>query len=153
MKIIFFLISFMLIISCSNKKSFNNKESLVDEITVKEYSSNSVVKEKFLEFYDLNILLENNPQFTENIKERLNHFKLDSSKVLYLQKTSKIKDIKIIKHNSETTFKILFNLETGNLKQRDSVLAKFFEEEIIIECHKNLKTKSVSSHRYIFSLK
>ena len=95
MKIIFFLISFMLIISCSNKKSFNNKESLVDEITVKEYSSNSVVKEKFLEFYDLNILLENNPQFTENIKERLNHFKLDSSKVLYLQKTSKIKDIKI----------------------------------------------------------
>ncbi|WP_026776048.1 hypothetical protein [Polaribacter sp. Hel_I_88] len=133
MKIIFFLISFMLIISCSNKKSFNNKESLVDEITVKEYSSNSVVKEKFLEFYDLNILLENNPQFTENIKERLNHFKLDSSKVLYLQKTSKIKDIKIIKHNSETTFKILFNLETGNLKQRDSVLAKFFEEEIIIE--------------------
>lgn len=141
MRKIIFLISFMLMISCSNNKSFEKNEVLIEENPVKEYSTNSLVKEKFLELYDLNLLLENNPQFEENIKKRLDYFTLDSSKILKLNKTSKIKNIQVIKYNSEITFKIIFDLETENFTKKDSVLAKLAEEEIIVDDTKTKSTK------------
>jgi hypothetical protein len=141
MRKIIFLISFMLMISCSNNKSFEKNEVLIEENPVKEYSTNSLVKEKFLELYDLNLLLENNPQFEENIKKRLDYFTLDSSKILKLNKTSKIKNIQVIKYNSEITFKIIFDLETENFTKKDSVLAKLSEEEIIVDDTKTKSTK------------
>ena len=131
----------MLMISCSNNKSFEKNEVLIEENPVKEYSTNSLVKEKFLELYDLNLLLENNPQFEENIKKRLDYFTLDSSKILKLNKTSKIKNIQVIKYNSEITFKIIFDLETENFTKKDSVLAKLSEEEIIVDDTKTKSTK------------
>tara|TARA_R110002050_G_scaffold342_4_gene2218 strand:- start:105 stop:551 length:447 start_codon:yes stop_codon:yes gene_type:complete len=141
MKNIVLLISFMLMISCSNNKSFENKESLVDENPVKNYSINSLVKEKFLEFYDLNLLLENNPQFEKNIKERLSYFTLDSNKILTLNKASKIKNIKIIKNNSDINLKLLFDIEFNNSSKKDSLRVIIIEEQVILDANTITATK------------
>lgn len=134
-------------ISCSNNKSIENKESLVDENKVKEYSTNSLVKEKFLEFYDLNLLLENNPQFKENINKRLYSFTSDSSRILNLNKDSEIKNIKIIKNNSNINLKLLFEIETNNSSKKDSLLAIILEEQIILD-GKKIIAKKVKFSRF-----
>jgi len=128
-------------ISCSNNNSFEDKKVLVDESFVKEYSENSLIKEKFLEFYDLNLLLENKPEFKKNIKERLYYFTLDSNKVLNLNKTSKIKKVNITKCNSENAFKISFELKSEGFIKKDSIFATIIEQNIVLDLKKTTASK------------
>lgn len=138
MKKIIFLVYFILIFSCSKQNTPLNEKALVeDSFTVKKYSTKSLVKEKFLEFYDLRLLLEENPQFKENIKSRLMSFKLDSSEVLKITPNSKIKKLIITelllpKKNSDSLLKVLFEISENNILKKDSIIAYINDNKIMI---------------------
>lgn len=138
MKKIIFLVYFILIFSCSKQNAPLNEKALVeDSFTVKKYSTKSLVKEKFLEFYDLRLLLEENPQFKENIKSRLMSFKLDSSEVLKITPNSKIKKLIITelllpKKNSDSLLKVLFEISENNILKKDSIIAYINDNKIMI---------------------
>lgn len=141
MKKIILYLFLALSLSCSNRISEANKEALDELHTVKEYSTVTLVKEKFLEFYDLSILLENSPQFEENIKKRMRYFMLDANKVISVKKNSKIKNLKVVKNTSKMNMKLLFDLKTGNLSKKDSVFVTIIKEDIILDSSKVSSTK------------
>ena len=71
-RIILFFMPF-LIFSCNS----HERRSLVNTESTKSFKSESfesLIEEKFQEFYNLNILLRDYPDFKEDIEKRINNF-------------------------------------------------------------------------------
>ncbi|QTE21586.1 hypothetical protein [Polaribacter cellanae] len=138
MKKTFLIVIVLIIASCSsnsNKKPGLNKESLA---IVKEYSTSTLIEEKFLEFYELNMLLNSDSKFKKEIGERLKSFKIDTFPILNLPNDSKITNIKQIGETISITDsikkrKIIFDMVTPNSLKKDSLFAYILSKKIIID--------------------
>lgn len=147
MRKLLFLISFIILVSCANNSPVSNEKSVIeDSFTVKEYSTPVIVKEKFIEFYDLKILLKNKPEFKESIEKRLTDFKFDSITILNLSKDSKIKSIKVTelsinKKNNNVIVKLVFKIVDKEKTKKDSIIGIVLKDEIIMNNEKITSTK------------
>ena len=147
MRKIILLISFFIIISCANNSPISNEKSIIDDtFTVKEYSTSSFVEEKFLEFYDLKLLLKNKPEFKEVIEKRLASFKIDSNTILEISKNSKIKNFEIIKSdslniNAYSKLKIVFEVDNEKASNKDSLIVYVFEKDFTLDGEKTTSKK------------
>ncbi len=139
MRKIVFYVYLILIVSCSKHNTPLNEKILPEEgFTLKKYSSKSMIKEKFLEFYELKLLLANNTQFKDNIESRLTSFRLNNNEVLKITPKSKIKNLVITKllmpkKSSESRLKILYEISVNNMVKKDSIIAHIIDNKIIIK--------------------
>jgi len=155
MRKIIFLVSLFVLISCANNTAKLDEKSIIDDtFSVKKYSTSSLVKEKFLEFYDLKLLLKSKPEFKESIDSRLANFKLDSDNILDLRDDSKISNIKtteilINKSNDSDSIgvKLLFDIEEKNKTKKESVIGIVTKEDIIID-NKRIYSSKVKFRRF-----
>lgn len=153
MRKIVFLVSFIILVSCANNSPTADENSITEEaFLVKEYSTNSLVKEKFLEFYDLKVLLENKPEFKEVIAKRLASFKIDSNTILEISKNSKIKNFEItepdsININAYSKLKIIFEIDDQITSKKDSLIVFIFEEYFTLDDEK-VTSKKIKFTRF-----
>jgi hypothetical protein len=153
MKKIMLIIIVLAINSCHNSPSLNTlNEMEMGDYSAKMYSTQILIKEKFLEFYDLNLLLKNNLSFQNKIKERLKSFTLDSLPVLDLSKDSKIENIQqkgmiINLSDSIQKTKLIFNVLSKKNLRKDSISVFIFKKKLRIHSDVVISTK-VKFSRY-----
>lgn len=158
MRKIILLVSLIFLVSCAkNVPVLNEKSDIEETFLVKEYSIPSLVKEKFLEFYDLKILLKNKPEFKESIEKRLSNFKLDSSNILELNRNSTIKNLKIIESdslniNTSLRLKIIFDINEKTTSKKDSLIVFVFEKNFTLDGEK-ITSKKIKFARFKSSKK
>lgn len=147
MRKIVFLISLVILVSCAKHSPTLNEKLIVDDtFSIKEYSTPTLVKEKFLEFYDLKLLLKNKPEFKKSIENRITSFKFDSTIVLNVNKDSKISnihttEIAIDKFNTNVYVKLIFDLEEKNKSVKDSIIGIVIKDSIIFNDQKISSSK------------
>ena len=59
----------LLIVSCMSKENSRSDSRFLPEKV--DFSTENLIEKKFKEFYDLNTLLKNYPQFKESIENRM----------------------------------------------------------------------------------
>ena len=145
MKKLIFLLLTVYLFSCSNKSSLKNKENLSDSM-VKTYSTSSLIKEKFIEFYDLSTLYNQKTQFKRGIEVRLKSFMIDTNHVFIFEKGSKINKIKIeektdIDNNPTDFIKVFFEIKNGEIVKQDSIVAMIMKKHILLDSKNVISTK------------
>jgi hypothetical protein len=145
MKKLIFLLLTVYLFSCSNKSSLKNKENLSDSM-VKTYSTSSLIKEKFIEFYDLSTLYNQKTQFKRGIEVRLKSFMIDTNHVFIFEKGSKINKIKIeektdIDNNPTDFIKVFFEIKNGEIVKQDSIIAMIMKKHILLDSKNVISTK------------
>ena len=145
MKKLIFLLLTVYLFSCSNKSSLKNKENLSDSM-VKTYSTSSLIKEKFIEFYDLSTLYNQKTQFKRGIEVRLKSFMIDTNHVFIFEKGSKINKIKIeektdIDNNPTDFIKVFFEIKNGEIVKQDSIIAMIMKKQILLDSKSVISTK------------
>ncbi len=145
MKKLIFLLLTVYLFSCSNKSSLKNKENLSDSM-VKTYSTSSLIKEKFIEFYDLSTLYNQKTQFKKGIEVRLKSFMVDTNHVFIFEKGSKINKIKIeekplIDNNNNDSIKIFFEIKNGEIIKQDSIITIIMRKQILLDSKNVISTK------------
>ena len=145
MKKLIFLLLTVYLFSCSNKSSLKNKENLSDSM-VKTYSTSSLIKEKFIEFYDLSTLYNQKTQFKRGIEVRLKSFMIDTNHVFIFEKGSKINKIKIeektdIDNNPTDFIKVFFEIKNGEIVKQDSIIAMIMKKQILLDSKNVISTK------------
>jgi hypothetical protein len=144
MRNIILILIALFIISCSNDSSIISKEKSV--VFNKEYSNETLLEEKFKEFYDLNILLKKYPDFKDDIEQRIKNFTSNPESIFELNDSTKIKNIQqkgaLIKvSDSVQMTQVVYDLVTENSIKKDSVLAFITSSKVIIDSEEIISTK------------
>lgn len=147
-RLVIFFIPFV-IVSCMSKepdKTLNLEEmdEVLYDIDSKEedpevsYSFESLIEEKFKEFYDLNVLLRDYPNFKEDIETRINNFTTGTRKIFEINDSIKILNIRqkgplVQVSDSLEMTNVLFDVITESRIKTDSVVAFITKKKLKID--------------------
>lgn len=134
----------LFIFSCNESSPSISKERKSN--SYKEYTDGTLLEEKFKEFYDLNVLLKEYPEFKEDIENRIRNFTTSPRAVFKLNDSLKIKNIRqkgsfIKVSDSVQMTTVYFDLISGKTTKTDSVIAFITKKKMIIDSEEVISTK------------
>lgn len=147
MKRVTHILFLLFIASCSNNSSISKNETLIDNSSmIKNYTTKSLVKEKFLELYDLNLLLKKHSSFKNDVIERIKGFSKDSVNLIELKDSSGIKNIRfkgdIIKvSDSVKKIKLIYDFRNQSGIKTDSIYAFIISSKRVINSEEFVSNK------------
>lgn len=146
---------FVLIIlsSCNNYSPENSIKMFEVTESLMENTESSFSEKKFKEFYDLNILLRDYPDFKEDIEQQIGNFITGEETIFNISDSLKIENIRQkelptrLSDSVEMT-QMLFDIKTKNEIKTDSVYAIIMKKKIIMD-GKEVISKKVKFTREI----
>lgn len=144
-KFIFLLIAVSLLFSCSDSNHAPT-EKVFEAERSNTSPKRSLIEQKFKEFYDLNVLLKNYPDFKSDIERRIQNFTSNSETIFELNDSISITNIRqkgvlIQVSDSVQMTHVLFDVVSKNQKKTDSVLAFISKKKIYIDSEEVIATK------------
>jgi predicted patatin/cPLA2 family phospholipase len=148
---VFFVV--LILSSCNNYSPENSTNNFEVTESLMVNTESSLSEKKFKEFYDLNILLKDYPDFKEDIEKRIDKFMTGEGTIFDINDSIKIENIRQkesltkLSDSLEMT-QILFDIRTKNGIKTDSVYALVTKKKIIID-GKEVVSKKVKFAREI----
>jgi len=126
-----------------------------DKDTLNGYSFESLVEKKFKEFYDLNVLLKNYPNFKQDIEKRIENFTSGTRKIFQINDSVKVSNIRqkgpFVKVSDSTEMThVLFDIITTKEIKTDSVMAFITTIKLQLDNEEVTSTK-VKFKRLVFA--
>lgn len=143
----------LILSSCNNYSPENSKSDFEVTESLLENMESSFSEKKFKEFYDLNILLRDYPDFKEDLEKRIDNFITENGKIFEINDSIKIVNIRQkesptkLSDSVELT-QILFDIRNKNNIKTDSVYALITKKKIVID-GKEVTSKKVKFTREI----
>jgi hypothetical protein len=154
MRRIWMLVLLFVIVSCSdNKAPTMNTKKLKSRgwlnktrDSLSNYSFESLVEKKFKEFYNLNVLLKDYPDFKNDIESRIENFTTGRRKIFQINDSIKVVNIRqkgpFIKVSDSTDMtQVLFDVITDTEIKTDSVTAFITKKKLLIDGEEVTSTK------------
>lgn len=153
MRRIWILFPLLAVVSCISKSPKSNDDEIIKKrlpYTAKdslgEYSFQSLIETKFEEFYNLNVLLKNYPDFKKDIENRLENFTSGTRKIFHINDSIQVVNIRQngpfvkISDSTEMTH-VLFDIVSDHQTKTDTVVAFITKKKAHIDNKEVTSTK------------
>ena len=126
----------LLIVSCMSKENSRSDSRFLPEKV--DFSTENLIEKKFKEFYDLNTLLKNYPQFKESIENRIDNFTTGERRIFEINDSITILNIRqkgafIKVSDSVDMTHVLFDIINDTQIKTDSVVAFITKKKVLID--------------------
>jgi hypothetical protein len=153
MRKMYVFFALLILSACNNYSPENSAKTFEVTESLMENIESSFSEKKFKEFYDLNILLRDYPDFKEDIEKQIDNFITGEGTIFNIKDSLKIENIRQkelptkLSDSIEMT-QVLFDIKIKNEIKTDSVYAIIMKKKIIID-GKEVISKKVKFTREI----